>query len=827
MSETLTRDVVYGVRMLLKSPGVTLAALISLMLAIGANTLIFSALNAVLLTPLPYAEPDRLVLIWGSDRGGDPASGQARKDRDQVSFTDAEDFRHGRSFAGLTVFTDWMPALTGSGEPERIPAMQVGDGYFELLQTRPVLGRTFLPEEQQEGKDFVVVLSHGLWQRRFGGDPGIVGKQLTLNSRSYSVVGVMPPGFQSLPSPSLAERPAELYRPVAERYTDEERDSRHLRALARLAPGATVEGAQAETSAIAARLARDFPKSNTNRGTRVVSLQEDTVGPVRPALLILLGAVAALLLIACANIGNLLLARATSREREVAIRTTLGATRGRITRQFLIESLILSLTGGALGLVLAAWGRRAFEAFGPGFLPAGRGFEIDGRVLAFTAGVSLLASLLFGAVPALRAARASLGRALKQGSQGSGDGPDRGRLRALLVIAEIAMALVLVACAALLIRSVSRLTAVDPGFDPAGRLTLKVWLPSARYGTGPEQTAFYDRVLAKMETLPGVDAAGLVSTLPLGDFDRVSIDAEGLAIPEGQEPDVDRYIVTPGYLSAMGIPLTAGRGFTNGDRETSAPVVLVSETLARQLWPGRSALGLRVRMPNGGPREEWPWRTVVGIVKDVKQYALDRENTPQMYLPQAQAPTNYMTLVVRSRSGNISGNTAGNTAALAAPVRSAIRSLDPDQAVFDVQTMEEILMGSIALRRFSMVLLGGFAGLALVLAAVGIYGVMAYSVSRRTREVGIRMVLGAQRNDVLLLILGRGLLLAGCGLGIGLAAALGTTRLMSALLFEVSPTDPFTFAAITLLLATVALTACYLPASRVLELDPLEALRSE
>lgn len=816
MPESLTRDVVYGVRMLLKSPGVTLAALISLMLAIGANTLIFSALNAVLLTPLPYAEPDRLVLIWGDDRGGDPASG---KGRDQISFTDAEDFRHSRSLAGLTVFTDWMPALTGSGEPERIPAMQVGDGYFELLQAKPLLGRTFLPEEQQEGKDFVVVLSHGLWQRRFGGDPGIVGKTLTLNGRSYAVVGVMPPELRSLPAPSLVARPAELYRPVAERYDDEERDSRHLRALARLAPGATVTEAQAETSAIAARLARDFPKSNTNRGIHIVSLQEDTVGPVRPALLILLGAVAALLLIACANIGNLLLARATSREREVAIRTTLGATRGRITRQFLIESLLLSLTGGALGLVLAAWGRQAFEAFGPGFLPAAHGFEIDGRVLAFTAGVSLLASLLFGAVPALRAARASLGRALKQGSQGSGDGPDRGRLRAFLVIAEIAMALVLVACAALLIRSVSRLTAVDPGFDPAGRLTLKVWLPSARYGTGSEQTAFYDRVLAKVETLPGAASAGLVSTLPLGDFDRVSIDAEGLAIPEGQEPDVDRYIVTPGYLSTMGIPLTAGRGFTAGDRETSAPVVLVSETLARQLWPGRSALGLRVRMPNGEPREKWPWRTVVGIVKDVKQYALDRENTPQMYLPQAQAPTNYMTLVVQSRSGD--------PTALAAPVRTAIRSLDPDQAVFDVQTMEEILMGSIALRRFSMILLGGFAGLALVLAAVGIYGVMAYSVSRRTREMGVRMVLGAQRNDVLLLILGRGLLLAGCGLGIGLAAALGTTRLMSALLFEVSPTDPFTFAAITLLLATVALAACYLPASRVLELDPLEALRSE
>ncbi|HKV13149.1 MAG TPA: ABC transporter permease [Thermoanaerobaculia bacterium] len=812
MPEALTRDFVHGIRMLAKSPGVTLAALISLMLAIGANTLIFSALNSVLLRPLPYVEPDRLVLVWGS-APADP------RGRDQVSFTDAEDFRRSRSLAGLSVFTDWMPALTGSGEPERIPAMQVGDGYFEVLKTKALLGRTFLPEEQQEGKDFVVVLSHGLWQRRFGGDPGIVGKTVTLNSRSYAVVGVMPPELPSLPAPGLVSRPAELYRPVAERYDDGERDSRHLRALARLAPGTTIEGVQAELAAVAARLAREFPESNTNRGVRVVSLREDTVGPVRPALLILLGAVAALLLIACANIGNLLLARATAREREVAIRTTLGATRGRITRQFLIESLVLSLSGGVLGLVFAVVGRRVFEVFGAGALPAGRGFEIDARVLAFTAGVSMLASLLFGAVPALRAARASLGRVLKEGSQGGGEGRDRGRVRGLLVVAEIAMALVLVVCAGLLIRSVSRLAAVDPGFEPAGRLTLKVWLPAARYDTGTAQTAFYDRMLAKIAAVPGVASAGLVSTLPLGDFDRVSIDVEGLAIPEGQEPDVDRYIVTPGYLSALGIPLVAGRGFSAGDTETSPNAVLVSETMARQLWPGRSALGLRVRMPNGQPREEWPWRTVVGVVKDVKQYGLDQASTPQMYLPQAQVPTNYMTLVVQAQGGD--------PASLAAPVRAAIRSLDPDQAVFDVQTMEEILMGTIALRRLSMLLLGGFAGLALVLAAVGIYGVMAYSVSRRTRELGIRMVVGAQRDDVLLLILGRGLTLAGWGLGIGLVLALGTTRLLSTLLFEISPTDPFTFAAITVLLATVTLAACYVPASRVLELDPLEALRCE
>ena len=812
MPEALTRDFVHGIRMLAKSPGVTLAALISLMLAIGANTLIFSALNSVLLRPLPYVEPDRLVLVWGSA----PADPQGR---DQVSFTDAEDFRRSRSLAGLSVFMDWMPALTGSGEPERIPAMQVGDGYFEVLKTKALLGRTFLPEEQQEGKDFVVVLSHGLWQRRFGGDPGIVGKTVTLNSRSYAVVGVMPPELPSLPAPGLVSRPAELYRPVAERYDDGERDSRHLRALARLAPGTTIEGVQAELAAVAARLAREFPESNTNRGVRVVSLREDTVVPVRPALLILLGAVAALLLIACANIGNLLLARATAREREVAIRTTLGATRGRITRQFLIESLVLSLSGGVLGLVFAVVGRRVFEVFGAGALPAGRGFEIDARVLAFTAGVSMLASLLFGAVPALRAARASLGRVLKEGSQGGGEGRDRGRVRGLLVVAEIAMALVLVVCAGLLIRSVSRLAAVDPGFEPAGRLTLKVWLPAARYDTGTAQTAFYDRMLAKIAAVPGVASAGLVSTLPLGDFDRVSIDVEGLAIPEGQEPDVDRYIVTPGYLSALGIPLVAGRGFSAGDTETSPNAVLVSETMARQLWPGRSALGLRVRMPNGQPREEWPWRTVVGVVKDVKQYGLDQASTPQMYLPQAQVPTNYMTLVVQAQGGD--------PASLAAPVRAAIRSLDPDQAVFDVQTMEEILMGTIALRRLSMLLLGGFAGLALVLAAVGIYGVMAYSVSRRTRELGIRMVVGAQRDDVLLLILGRGLTLAGWGLGIGLVLALGTTRLLSTLLFEISPTDPFTFAAITVLLATVTLAACYVPASRVLELDPLEALRCE
>jgi putative ABC transport system permease protein len=799
--------------MLLKSPGVTIAALVSLTLAIGANTLIFSALNAVLLKPLPFADPGRLVLVWGADPAG--------QGRDQVSFTDAEDFRRSQSLAGLAVFADWVPVLTGSGEPERVPAMQVGDGYFELLRARPLLGRTFLSEEQEEGKDFVVVLSHGLWQRRFSGDKDVVGKRLTLNGKPYTVVGVMPAGFASLPAPSLVGKPAELYRPVAERYDDDKRDQRYLRALARLAPGATVVEAQAEISAIAARLSRDHPEHNANRGARVVSLHEDLAGPVRPALFILLGAVLALLLISCANIGNLLLARATSREREVAIRTALGASRGRITRQFLIESLLLSLTGGALGLALAAWGRQAFTAFGPAFLPAGQGFALDARVLGFTAAISILGSLLFGTAPALQAVRVSLGRVLKEGSRGAGDGPNRGRLRALLVIAEIAMTLVLVVAAALLIRSVARLAAVDPGFDPSGRLTLKVWLPASRYPEGVAQTAFYDRVLAKVGALPGVTAAGMVSTLPLADFDRVGLDAEGIAVPAGQEPEVDRYIVTPGYFAAMGIPMVEGRRFDDGDGATvatTAPVVLVNETTARRIWPDGRALGRRVRLP-AFPDEPRPWRTVVGIVKDVKQYGLDRESTPQLYLPQAQVPTGFMTLVVHAGGGD--------PLALAGPVRGAIRSLDPDQAVFDVQSMEDVLAGSIALRRFSMFLLECFAGLALVLAAVGIYGVIAYSVSRRTRELGVRMVLGAQRSDVLLLILGKGLVLVGWGLGIGLAMALGATRLLSALLYEVSPTDPLTFTTITIALATVALAACYLPAARVLELDPLDALRCE
>ncbi|HEY7213799.1 MAG TPA: ABC transporter permease [Thermoanaerobaculia bacterium] len=812
MPNSLSRDIVYAVRMLVKSPVVTVAALISLALAIGANTLIFSAVNSILLTPLPFADPGRLVLIWGHDR-------QAGTSRDQVSFTDAEDLRRqSRSLAGLSVFMDWMPVLTGEGEPERIPAMQVGDGYFEILRARPLLGRVFRPEEQEDGKDYVVVLSHGLWQRRFGGDPAIVGRKLTLNGRPYTVVGVMAPELRPLPSPSLIDRPAELYRPVAEPYDDKQRTSRHLRAIARLAPGATIEGAQTELSAIAARLAAAFPDQDWKRDVRVASLQEDTVGPMRPALVILLGAVVAVLLIACANIGNLLLARATTREREVAIRTTVGASRGLITRQFLIESGLLSLTGGAIGTLLAVSGRRAVEAFGASFLPAGRGLELDLRVFAFTAALSIVAGLVFGAAPALRATRTNLGLALKEGSQGSGEGPDRGRLRNLLVIGEVAMALVLVACAGLLVRSMARLYAVDSGFEPENRLTMNVWLPSARYPNGAEQTAFYDRVLAEVEALPGVVSAGMVSTLPLGSFDQVSIGVEGSGVPAGQEPNVDRYVVTPGYTAAMGIRRVAGRGLAATDRESAPPVVVVSETMARRLWPGRSALGGRVQIPEFRPRAEWPWRTVVGIVKDVKQYGLDRESTPQMYLPQAQVPTSYMTLVVQ---------TAGDPLSLAAPVRAAILKLDPDEAVFDVRTMEEVVAGSVALRRFSMLLLGCFAGLALVLAAVGIYGVMSYSVVQRTREMGVRMAFGAQRADLLLLILGRGMTLAGFGLAIGLLTSLGATRLMSSLLFQVSPHDPSTLAAITLLLATMALAACYLPAARTMDLDPLEALRHE
>jgi putative ABC transport system permease protein len=806
----LLQDIRYGFRMLRKSPGLTCAAVVSLALGIGANTAIFGVVNSILLKSLPYKDPDRLVLLWGNL----PAEG---KNRSQVSATDVDDWRHQNSvFEDVTTYANWSATFTGGGEPERITGTQVGDGFFQIMRGTPLLGRTFLPEEQQDGKDNVIVLGYGLWKGRFGGDKSVVGKTVTLGTKAYTVVGVMPEDFLTLPSNLVA--PGQFYRPVAEPHDEEERSSRHLRAIARLKPGVTVEQAQAEMNVIASRLEREHPADNTGYGVRLVTLPEDTVGNLRPTLWTLFGAVVFVLLIACANVGNLLLARSTARRKEFAVRAALGAGRARIVRQLLTESVLLALAGGAVGLLFALWGTGIIGSLGAKVTPLLAGVAVDYRVLAFTALISVLAGVFFGLAPALQVSRPDLNESLKEGGRAGGAGERGERLRSALIVSEMALALVLLACAGLLIKSVVRLRAVDPGFKPERLLTADISLPESRYPDNASQAAFFERLAGRLETQPGVEAAGFTSVLPFGDnFDGRALAVEDRPRPRGQEISVDLYIETPDYLRAMQIPLVEGRAIDEHDAADTTPVALVNETMARGLWPGESAIGRRVKFP-GSEKHPQPWRTVVGVVRDVKQYGLDRDDKMQLYLPEQQYPTSGMTVVMRTSS-----DPAGMTNAL----RGAVHEADKDLAVFDVATMDELLASSMALRRFSMLLLGVFACVAVLLAGVGIYGVISYSVTQRTREIGIRIALGAQRADVLLLVVRRGLLLACAGIALGLVGGLAVTRVMSGLLFGVGAKDPFTFAAVAALLALVALVACLVPARRATKVDPMVALRYE
>ncbi len=807
--ETLLQDVRFGVRMLVKSPTFTIVAVIALALGIGANTAIFSVINTVLLRPLPYKDPERLVMVWEDDsKHGYP--------RDTPAVANYMDWREqNQSFEAMAAMADQSFNLTGMGEPERIDGQRVSANLFSLMGVEPQLGRGFSPEEDQPGAGRVVIISNGLWQRRFGGDRTIVGKTLDLNGESYQVVGVMPTQFQ------FPRREVDLWVPIA--FTPQQaanRGSHYLQVIARLKPGVAVQQAQADMSSIAARLQQQYPEQNTQLGAVVIPLHEQVTGDMRPALLVLLGAVGFVLLIACANVANLLLARAAARQKEIAVRVALGASRLRLIRQFLTESILLAVIGGVLGLLLSFWGINLLKSFIPDTIAQARTITIDAKVLGFTLLVSLLTGLIFGLAPATQASKFNLNETLKEGGRDSSAGSRGNRIRAMLVVAEVAVSLILLIGAGLLINSFLRLRNVDPGFRAENLLTMQVVLPKQKYSDQARRSAFYTELLRRVESLPGVKSAAVTTNLPLyRQGNSIGLSIEGRPDPIGQRPSVTTRVISQRYFSTMGIQLLQGREFGDQDRIDSPAVAVVSETMARRFWPGESPLGKRVTPSTPDTAAPEDWITVVGVVKDVHQFDLVADPKPQMYLSYVQAEFfEPRDLVV---------STSVDPLSMTSAVRGAVWEIDKDQPVSNIRTMKEIVSESVARQRFSMLLLGIFAGLALVLAAVGIYGVMSYSVAQRTREIGLRMALGAQKWDVLRLVVGQGLKLVLIGIAIGLVAAFVLTRVMSSLLFGISATDPTTFIAISLVLISVAVLASFIPARRATKVDPMIALRYE
>jgi putative ABC transport system permease protein len=796
-------------RVMFRNPGVTAIAIIALALGIGANSAIFSVVNSLLLRPLPYKDSDRLVWLWETN----PSNGITEEVASPPNFNDWK--RLGQSFEEMGAFARTALILTGDGEPERLPGLVVTDGLLSALGAQTRHGRTFLPEEDLPGANRVVILGEGLWRRRFGADPQIVGKTIALSGNPYVVVGVMAADFTS-PRPGDPQ-PAELYIPFNLNYNQEARRADYLGVIARLKPGVSLGEARAEMDSIAASLEQQYPETNTGWGVKVVTLHERFVGDVRPALLVLMGAVGFLLLIACANVANLLLARAASRKKEISIRAALGASGNRILRQLLTESVLLGAAGGVLGLLIAAWGIEALIAMSPRNLPRLREIGLDGRVVAFTLIVSLATGVLFGLLPALQASNPQLSECLKEGGRDSSEAARGNRLRALFASSEIALALVLLVGAGLMVRSFAELQRVDPGFRPQGLLTTQVLLPRSRYGEGPKVAAFNDQLLERVSTLPGVESAGLIDAIPLGGgMSVLTFSVEGREpLPSSAIQDSEVYVASSGYFRVMGIPLKRGRLFAGQDSLNAPGVAIINEAMARRYFSDEDPIGKRI---TNSDSQTGPWLTIIGIVGDVHTHGLSDEGYPQMYAHSAQQPGRAFTLVARSSSDPTS---------LASGIRSQIRQLDPLLPLYNIRPMEQLVADSLARPRFNMLLITIFAVLALVLASVGIYGVVSYSVTQRHHEIGVRMALGAKQSDILRMVVSQGLKLAGAGVAVGLAASFALTRSMSSLLFGVSATDPVTFAGVAVLLTLVALAACYIPARRATRVDPMIALRYE
>ena len=809
----MKKDIQYALRQLLKHPAFSIIAILALALGIGANTAIFSVVNAVLLRPLPYPAPEQLVWIWGTNPLNDIP-------KENASYPDYADWRaQAQSFQFMGGFAQTAPILTGSeGEPERLPGGYSMGDFFNALGIEPVLGRKFLPEENETGKNRVVILSHALWQRRFGGDPRIVGQQITISGNPHTVVGILPATFQD-PIPE-ATKTVQLWLPLA--VSDSMRQSRRgdfLNVVARLKPGVKLEAARAEMTGIAARLEKQYPDTNTQWGVIVQPLHETLTGNVRPALLVLLSAVAFLLLIACANVANLLLARASSRQREIAIRAALGASRARVVRQLLTENIVLSLCGGGLGLLVAWWGIQALLALSPGNIPRLGSISIDREVLFFTLAVSVITGVLFGLVPAFTASRPDLNNTLKEGGRSAAESAGGRRLRSALAVAEIALSLVLLVGAGLLIRSFIRLQEVRPGFNPQHLLCLDLSLPSAKYKEDQQTVNFFDQLLATLAQQPGVQSAAVSEGLPLGGgagFLAFSVEGRVLARTE-RTPDAETRVVSPDYFRTLQIPLRSGRLLNERDVLGAPDAVVVSETLVKKYFHGEDPVGKRLTF--GDPQaKDVQWFTVVGVVGDVRGISLNEEPYGQIYTSYRQTPRRALTLTVQ---------TAAEPTTMLGTVRAKIWALDRQQPLYNVRTAEQVLEKSIARPRFNMLLITILASVALVLAAVGIYGVISYSVTQRTHEIGVRMALGASAGDVLKLVVGQGMILAGSGVVVGLLAAFAATRIMATLLFGVTATDPATYGGLALLLTSIAFLACYVPARRATKVNPVTALRAE
>ena len=800
--DSLLKDIRYGFRGLLKRPAFTVIALVALALGIGANTAIFSLVNAVVLQPLPFPEPDQLVWVYGNIRNGG--------NRASVSPLDFLDYRsQNKTFEQLAASgTLPMPLnLTGSGDPERIMASTVTGNYFDTFKVAPAIGRGFTLENEKTGQDQVTVLSHEFWQKHFAGDPAILSKTIILDSKPYQVIGVMPAGL-SLP------QSAELWVPMTFDVNPDmkQRKAHFLRPIGRLKPGVTLLQAQADTDVIAAQLAEQFPDSNTGWNLRLLSLREQLVGSSRTTVFILFGAVGLVLLIACANVANLLMVRAAARQKEIALRTALGASRLRIIRQMLTESLLLSILGGALGALLAIWGVQLLVSLSADSLPRTVDVRIDATVLAFTLLISIVTGLLFGLAPAFRTTKVNLSDSLKDGARGS-EGVMRNRTRSLLVVFESAVAVVLLIGAGLLVRSLIALQNVDPGFDSNNVLTLRLDLPHKKYSDEEKAANFWQQLETRVASLPGVQSVGLVTELPLsGQLNDLPFTVEGRPpVSIDQAFDADFRRVNQNYFSAMRIPLLRGRNFTEQEVRQGDRVTLVSQTLVDSVFPNEEPLGKRLISAMGGQPFE-----IIGVVGDIRHQSLGGQPFPAMYFPTRNIGR-----------FNLAIRTQGDPLSIVGAVRKEVHALDPDQPIAAVRKMSDWVESSTAGPRYRTTLLGMFAALAMILAATGIYGVMSYSVAQRTHEIGVRMALGARQGDVLKLVVRQGMLLTLVGVILGLLGAFALTRVMQSLLFGVTAKDPFTFSVVAGLLIAVAFVACFIPARRATKVDPLVALRYE